>query len=268
MKKMIALFTLLPLILFISNAGFTQTKQEEIIEKYLKSCAYQYNYTMYMSDWQACIDKGLAEDSTIAYLWQQKSMPCFKARKYEIGLSYLDKAVQYDKKKWLPYRAFIKCIFIKSYADAIVDIDTYIAKYGDSYTMDHPLIFYKGLCLLQLNRYPAAAACFDTYLNQMKQERVEKDIHYLAYFYKGIAMMEQGLYAAANDYFDKSLSRYPNFSDAKYYKVACLNKLPNTDTAALTKLMESAKSDAAQGYTINEDNVYYERYPYQVRWPK
>ncbi len=31
-------------------------------------------------------------------------------------------------------------------------------------------------------------------------------------------------------------------------------------------LMESAQANGKAGNTINEDNVIYERYPYQVRW--
>lgn len=76
-----------------------------------------------MSDWQNCLDNGLAKDSTIAYLWQQKAMPYFKARKYEIGMPFLDKAVKYKAERWQPYRGFMKCIFSKSYKDAIEDLE-------------------------------------------------------------------------------------------------------------------------------------------------
>lgn len=54
-----------------------------------------------MKEWQAYLDKGLAIDSTITYFWQQKAMPYFKARKYEIGMEYLDKAVKYDREQYL-----------------------------------------------------------------------------------------------------------------------------------------------------------------------
>ena len=44
--------------------------------------------------YQYCLKKKKKKDSTIAYLWQQKAMPYFKARKYSIGKPFLDKAVQ------------------------------------------------------------------------------------------------------------------------------------------------------------------------------
>src|SRR5690606_11666425 len=94
-------------------------KQQGIIEKYLVDSARQYSY--YSKEWQKYIDMGLQEDSTIAYLWQQKAMPLFKQGKYELGMQYLDKAVYYDRSRWLNYRAFIKCIFAKTYRAAITD---------------------------------------------------------------------------------------------------------------------------------------------------
>lgn len=46
----------------------SKERQEGIIEKYLKNGAYKRG--MYSQEWQEEIDKGLAQDSTIAYLWQ------------------------------------------------------------------------------------------------------------------------------------------------------------------------------------------------------
>lgn len=41
--------------------------QESIIEEHLKNGAHQYSF--YSKEWKEEIDKGLAKDSTIAYLW-------------------------------------------------------------------------------------------------------------------------------------------------------------------------------------------------------
>ena len=58
-------------------------RQDLLIEKYVKNCAKKYNYRYNMQEWQYCLDEGLKEDSTVAYLWQQKAMPYFKFRKYD-----------------------------------------------------------------------------------------------------------------------------------------------------------------------------------------
>lgn len=64
--------------------------------------------------------------------------------------------------------------------------------------------------------------------------------------------------------FDRALNNYHRFSDVKYYKAISLAHLGKTEEASA--ILEEAKFDRSDGYTITEDNVTYERYPYQVRW--
>ena len=118
MKLLVSLFTLLSTYCYSQNSTASdqvKQKQEAIVKETIQKCYSKYNYRNEMAQWQACLDEGLAKDSTIAYLWQQKAMPLFKARKYEAGMVFLDKAVALDENKWLDYRAFIKCIFAKTY---------------------------------------------------------------------------------------------------------------------------------------------------------
>ncbi|WP_317044770.1 hypothetical protein [Olleya sp. Bg11-27] len=83
-------------------------------------------------------------------------MPYFKAKKYEVGMTYLDKAVLYKPERWLSYRAFIKCIFAKTYKSAIVDFEECIKREGNTYVMDHTYRFYIALSYLQLNEFEKA----------------------------------------------------------------------------------------------------------------
>src|SRR5690349_15024531 len=64
---------------------------------------------IYSTKYQAYLDSLLLLLPTHAYYWQQKGMPLFKQKKYEIGMAFLDSAVKYDSNQWLDYRAFIKC---------------------------------------------------------------------------------------------------------------------------------------------------------------
>lgn len=89
---------------------------------------------------------------------------------------------------------------------------------------------------------------------------------YIDLFYYGIAQYEQEKYEAAIETFDRALKNYPRFSDVQYYKAICLSRLGKTDEAQ--KLLDTAKSNWLDGYSITEDNAVYERYPYQVRWSK
>ncbi|MFZ6009043.1 MAG: tetratricopeptide repeat protein [Bacteroidota bacterium] len=236
--------------------------QDEIIDKYLKNGAWHHD--LFLQEWQAEIDKGLAADSTIAYLWQQKAMPLFKQRKYSPGMKYLDKAVVYAPERWQDYRAFIKCIFMKDYHAAILDFQSCIKRIGNSYVMDHSYHFYIALCYLQLNEFAKAEKLLADDIVAVRKVKGDGWVHHLDQFYLGIAKFEQKKYDEAIVEFDKALKLYPKFSDVKFYKATAFFRMGNREEAI--KLVREAKTDFDQGHTINEDNVIYERYPYQVNW--
>ncbi|MEO7977044.1 tetratricopeptide repeat protein [Flavobacterium sp.] len=244
----------------------TNKAHDAIVEEFLTNCAEKHNYGFEMSEWQECLDQGLKKDSTVAYLWQQKAMPYFKCKKYEVGMPYLNNAVLYNKQEWLPYRGFMKCIFTKNYSEAIIDFEECIKLYGNGYRMDHTYSFYIGLCYLQLNEYEKAEKLFDDYVADIYKNRQQLE-HPTAYFYQGIAKYELKKWEEAIAVFDKALKIYPQFSDVKYYKAICWLKQGKSREEAIA-LISIAKEDAAMGYTINEDNTVYETYPYQKKFSK
>src|SRR5690606_6339753 len=242
-----------------------KVRQEQIIQEYVYDCADKINYFLMMKEYQACLDAGIKKDSTIAYLWQQKAMPYFKIKKYEVGMEYIDKAVKYDAKRWQPYRAFIKCIFSKTYKNAIKDFEECKTKWGDNYEMDHTYSFYIGLSYLQLNEYEKAKTYFQITITD--QENKFREAHHLDLFYYVITKYELEKYTEAIVIFDKVIKQYPEFSDAIYYKALCLRK-QDKPLEVYGSLIIEAKEFAEKGYTINEDNAVYEPYPYQVKWKK
>lgn len=244
------------------NQENIKIKHDKIIEEHVLQCAKHYNYVFQMNAWQECLNKGLEKDSTIAYLWQQKAMPYFKIQKYEVGMKYIDKAVLYNPQRYQPYRAFIKCIFAKTYKAAIEDFEECIAKYGNNYEMDHTYNFYLALSHLQLNEFKKAEEIFKEDIK--KQEERMGEAHFLDLFYLGISKFEQNKWEEAIVDFDKSLAQYEQFSEVKYYKAICLLNLGKIMESRT--LMDEAKNDKKNGYTINEDNSIYEPYPYKVRW--
>lgn len=237
-------------------------RQEEIINEHLKNGAW--NYQMMSQEWQQEIDKGLAKDSTIAYLWQQKAMPLLKMRKYEVGIEHLDKAVKYDAQKWQDYRAFVKCIFAKTYKDAIIDFEDYKKKFGYGYVMDHTYDFYIALSYLQLNKFEKAEEFFKANYERQAQKWGEDNLHHLDLFYYGISKYEQRKYEEAIKLFDKALEIYPKFSDVQLYKAVCLRKLGKYEEAKKYDIL--AEDNGRKGNTINEANAKYELYPYQWTW--
>jgi tetratricopeptide (TPR) repeat protein len=241
---------------------FSEKQQDSLKEIYINNGAK--HYMLYSQERQEIIDKGLEVDSTIAYFWQQKAMPLFKQRKYEIGMQYIDKAVQYDRERYQDYRAFIKCIFSKEYTKAIEDFKDYQKEYGYGFVMDHSYNFYIGLSYLQLNKFEKAEKIFEKDYNKTIKENGKDWLHHLDLFYYGISKYELNKNKEALDLFNQALEIYPQFSDVQYYKSLTLFKLDRKEEAA--NVYQEAKKNADKGYTINEDNAIYEIYPYQVRW--
>jgi tetratricopeptide (TPR) repeat protein len=264
MKKITVLTLILITTNILSQNKIIQKKvQDLIIEEYYENCAQKYNYNYEMAEWQNCLDQGLKKDKTIARLWQEKAMPYFKAKKYEVGMRFLDIAVKIDPKEYLPYRAFIKCIFAKTYKDALIDFIVCRKKYGNNYINDHTYEFYSGICYLQLNQFKKADELITNYNEEIFKNRKGLE-NPISLFYLGITRYEQKKYKEAIIEFDKALKIYPNFSDVEYYKAICLSKLLFKNEA--DDLFNKAEKDFKEGFSISEYNAIYEKYPYQVRW--
>lgn len=232
-----------------------------VTEKYLTNGAHKYNY--FSREWQIYLDSAIQMNPTVAYYYQQKAMPLFKQRKYETGMPFLNKAVQLDSLQYIDYQAFMKCIFSKDYSGAIKDFSLSKKIKGEfAHVMDHSYDFYTGLCYLQLNDFKKAVDHITRSIDYTKKTSGNSWVHYLDLFYLGIAYMELQNYQEAIKFFDQSLAVYTNFSDAEYYKAFSVAKLAKFDAA--TELLKQSAAHFKQGYTINEDNVYYEKYPYQV----
>ncbi len=117
---------------------------------------------------------------------------------------------------------------------------------------------------LQLNQFDKAERTFEGDLAFQIKTHGEGFVHHLDLFYLGVSKYENYKYEEGIEYFDKSLKLYPKFADAQYYKAMCIGRLGNKEKAL--ELIEIATKNGKDGYTINEDNAYYERYPYQLRW--
>lgn len=248
----------------VSKNHSDKERQEQIIQEHVYDCADNHNYRYEMHKYQECLDKGLEKDSTIAYLWQQKAMPLFKARKYEAGMVFLDKAVKYDEKGWLAYRGFIKCIFAKTYREAIKDFERIKDIEGNSFEMDHTYNFHIALSYLQLNEFEKAEKIFKKDIEEQVAQWGEDGYHHLDQFYYGISLYEQQKWEEAIAQFDKSLEIYPKFCEPMFYKALSMMQVEEYSNKEIDAVLEKAKENKDAGNTINEDNAIYETYPYQI----
>ena len=259
MKKIYVLF-----VLSLFCLSFAQTAQQDsLVEKYTKKCAYHFHYLA--QGWEDCITEGLKEDSTIAVFWHHKALPLWKMRKYELALKSYDKAVQYNRSEYLGRRGFLQCIFSKNYSDALKDLNAATDEFGDGIQNDHSYDFYKSLCYLQLNDYDKALHFMQLEIDKTKKQAGEELVSPLCYFYKGIIFYEKRDYKSAASELNKALQLQPHFSDAEYY-IALNHYKIDHDYSKYTASARLAKKHFDEGYTFNEGDSPYEKYPYQVNW--
>lgn len=240
-----------------------QARFDSINREIFQSSVYK-NEGVFSTEWQIHLDKALAKDPANAYLWQQKAMPLFKQGKYELGMPFLDKAVEHAPDEHQAYRAFMKCIFAKRYRDAIEDFEDCMSRHGDAYVMDHSFSFYIAISYIQLNQFAKAEALLAKELKRQAGARENDLVHHLDLYYLGICQFERNRFEEAIATFDRAIELYPQFSDALYYKTLSLQKLGDNEEAA--SVYKKAEEYGKKGYSINEDNSIYERYPYQIRW--
>lgn len=268
MRKSFHSFLLFALIAFceLSQAHAQQSNKQLSLSDSLLVKRYMDSVNVapvYSQKRQRYLDSALMIKPWKASWWQQKAMPLYKQQKYEVGSRFLDSAVKYDAVKYIDYRGFMKCVFQKSYTDAIRDFELAKEIIGEGEVMDHTYDFYIGLSFLQLNMLDSAEYYLVATTERQRKTLGAKWVHPLDLFYLGIVYYEEERYDKALAVLDSCVSLYKNFSDAKFYKAMCLSRMGRKDDAKA--MWVDAAHDYRAGYTINEDNAVYEAYPYQVR---
>ncbi|WP_421771723.1 tetratricopeptide repeat protein [Emticicia sp.] len=229
-------------------------------EKYITQ-KHWHKFSYNSSEWQMYLDSALAIEPKYAYLWQQKSMPNFKSGKYYDGMKFLNKAVEYDTLAWLGYRGFMKCVFMKDYANAITDLKAIYKKRPIDQIMDHSFPFWIGISYLKLGKLDSA----DYYLGLSVNNSLLKGkeaVHYVDWFYWGLTKYKQKKYKEALSYLENAMAQNSHFPDAEYYKAMVLLQINQKEAAKV--LLVQAKTNIEAGYRMNEDNESYVNYPYQI----
>jgi len=82
---------------------------------------------------------------------------------------------------------------------------------------------------VMMKEYPKAEKLLANYVTDMKAKNGEDWVHPTALFYYGVSLYEQRKWKEADIAFNRSLSLYPNFSDAKFYKVIFQGRAGSTE---------------------------------------
>lgn len=212
--------------------------------------------------WQQLCDSVIGICPNTAEAYQLKALPFTKYAAYEHCFSLLDKAVQYDSSAFLPYRAFIKCIFSKDYEGAIIDFEKSELLHKSSGLMDHSYQFFMALCNLELKNYAAAENHFNNDVKIQQASFPGEPPHYNTLLYMGILKYEEKQYESAKSLLLKCLEKYSQHPEANYYLAIVEEKLGNTK--AKHEYLQTGKDAYLQGMRLNEDNIFYTNYPKQV----
>ncbi|RZK23125.1 MAG: tetratricopeptide repeat protein [Hymenobacter sp.] len=234
--------------------------QDSLVTRYIDHGAHKYSYLD--PRWTQCCDSLLAVCPRVAEAYQQKAVPLIKDGKYAEAMPLEDQAAALDPPKWLAYRGFIKCIFTKDYAGALLDFQQVARLKPGSREMDHTYPFFEGLCHLELGNYQQAEVDFKEDIRQQKGPDGTHDVHFNTLFYVGVLYLQLKQYAPAQAYLARCLRAYPQHPEANYY-LGLLYQTQGNPAAARRHLL-AARQALASGYRLNEDNIYYANYPRQI----
>lgn len=233
--------------------------QDSLITRYLENGGQRFSYNH--PNWEKYCDSLLAVCPGVAEAYREKAIPYLKNGDYARAFALEDRAVALDPKRYTAYRAFLKCIFTKDYAGALVDFERAEQLTPGGFEMDHTYWFYRGLCHLELGQLDEAAQALQRDVARQQQAGV-REPHFNTLFYQGVVAYEQRRYPEAQRFLQACLRSYTSFPDAHYYLALTLRQLGRG--AASQEHLQQAREALRKGYGLNEDNVYYANYPHQI----
>jgi tetratricopeptide (TPR) repeat protein len=219
-----------------------------------------YNYTG--QGWQDACDSLLHICPDLDRVWQMKAMPAVKMGDWHGCFSNLVHAIYINPRRWLPYQAFLKCMFTKDYAGALQDFrrcDTLVAGGG---LMDHSYDFFQGLCCLGLKDSAGAYHHLKKDIDRQEQYRGKEHVHYVSLYYWGMYHFLYGAYAEAEAAFRRSLKVFPQYPEPSYY-LGMAMKAQGRSNEALA-CFRTARESLLAGYNSNEDQEIYVNFPYAI----
>lgn len=236
--------------------------EDSLVMRYISNGAQRSRVSYMDPKWQLYCDSILMVCSDVAEAYQLKAIPFLKYGDMLNAMPLLDKAVFYDTLQFLPYRAFIKCIFAKDYTGAIEDFEESTRRAGNAGVMDHSFAFYLGLCYLESGKPTEAVRYFAEDVKTQQTRTGSSDAHFNSWLYQGIALLDLHQLDSAKASLAKCLAIYPQHPDGNYY-IAIVHKTLGQHDDAL-RYTRAARSALKARYSMNEDNLYYVYYPRQI----
>jgi len=271
-----AILTILyPSILAVSISACGQTRnisisqpcdnrhfQDSIMTRYVDSGAEKLTFHYNNPAWGSYMDSVLSICPNIAAAYQLKAVPAIKNGEYVKAYQLDERAAELDSPQFVSYLAFLKCIFTKDYTSAIRDFNRASRIIPGGAEMDHGFYFYLGICYLELGNYQEADARFRQDMYSQNRGDSAVDVHFNSLLYMGITKLDLHQTDSAEIYLKKCLHIYPKLPEANYYLALAFKERKAVNLAR--KYLEMAQQSILEGYSLNEDNVYYVNYPRQI----
>ena len=240
----------------------SQKFQDSLLVKYSDNGAEKLPYYYNNPVWGSYFDTILSICPNVAAAYQLKAVPAIKNGEYAKAYALDKKAAELDPAHYLPYLAFLKCIFTKDYSGAIIEFKKANMILPGGAEMDHNFSFYLGLCYLELRNYKEAEAYFNTDIFSQNHGDSTREVHFNSLLYMGITKLENARLDSAEIYLKRSICLYQQLPEANFYLARVYKK--RNELKLERKYLEIAKTALTDGYSMNEDNLYYVNYPKQI----
>ncbi len=250
-----------PVQMGTSNICDSRMSRDSLIRRFVDSGAEKLPYHYNNPRWDTYFDSLLTICPDIAEAYQLKGVPAIKNGEYAKAYQLNEKAAELDSQQFIPYLGFLKCIFTKDYAGAIINFNQAIRLSPGGAEMDHDYYFYLGICHLQMHNYTEAEKNFNLDISSQKAVK-PTDIHFNSVLYMGILKMEINQPDSALGYFKLCLDTYKELPEANYYLALVYKQKNKMDSAV--KYLQMARQSVVDGYSMNEDNQFYVNYPFQI----
>lgn len=261
MKNLKYVLFLIPFFLFSQpNCNAYLYKGDTLQYKACLEAEKAEKYYQFQKEFHEVFDNALSICPKFAYAYREKSTAYLKSGDFITWKNLIDKAVEYDVRENLGYRAWCRFQFFRDYKGAIQDIekldsivDTNI---GYSINGDYHLNIAKGICYSALNQKQKAIEVFTAQLNTKEYSPGLYD-----YYQLGVTYFELKDYKNALQSFEKQ-SKVNEYADNAYYKCKIYKILGDKmqyekqkETAINLYLKDLKMFDP---YTRHYNSVYYQ----------
>ncbi len=220
------------LIILIAIASATITfsqpncellKSDAICYQACKTAMKAIRYKQGSFESQELFDKSIEQCPSIAYAYQQKSIPYLKRGQFVAWKQLIDKAVDISPTEYLGYRGWCRLQFLRDYKGAIADIEQLkeLTNYDIGYcqTADYHLEIALALCYKEIGELNTAKELFE---NKMNSKNYSPDL-YNDYHY-GVIEFEMTNYKNAIEVFNQQIKNN-EIAESYFYLALTYKKL-------------------------------------------